>query len=172
MVDDYSPTIEDRVLSANKLPSTGVEADLDYERAKRIEPEGDFEVHLDYNGETVARALGTETYMDETELILNGKAPWLTGEDAEDFTVDTESGEHYALVSTNGGLEVHSDMTIPPNPGPGSGEPQVQRLGQAPEQEGVVAYFWEDETEHAEERGPLTMIPGEDTTVASREHVH
>lgn len=127
-------------------------------RAKAIEEDGDFDMNLNYDGETVARVMDSDTYTSESDFILNGKAPWLTGGDTDEFDVPTESGVQYALVNEASSLMLYDE------------DGNVERLGDGTENEGVVAHFWEeDDADHFEERGTLKLVPGIDTEVSTRE---
>ena len=127
-------------------------------RAKAIEDDGDFLMNLNYDGKTVATVMDSDSYGEQSDWLLNGKTPWITGEDVDEFGITTEPGTQYALVNEGGSLMLYDE------------DGKVERVGEGQETDGVVAHFWEEDTgNHFEERESLTVVPGQNTEISTRE---
>lgn len=121
--------------------------------------EGDYELSLDYENETVGRVLGTERYAEELSeegLAATGYS-WMVGEQITDSLVPhVEEGVNYGLANQRGQLVLYDS------------EGNVEQLEETGiEEDGMVAYFWEEREDdtHFEERGKLHLVPSEDTDV-------
>jgi hypothetical protein len=120
--------------------------------------EGDYEVSIEYGGETIARVLGNERAneeMQEAGLVATGLS-WLEGETIEEpFPGQIREDRDYGLQAQAGNLMLYDS------------EDNVEQVGNTEADNGFIAYMWEerDEDTHFEERGELHILPGDETDI-------
>jgi len=121
-----------------------------------LQNEGDYELEVEYEGETIARVLGTEKLAEEhrEEGIMATGYSWLSGEETAEHLAHIRD-QAYGLMTDRGKVTLLSE----------DGERETLEDTETSNQ--LVAYLWEDrepET-HPEDRGTLYMVPSNEANL-------